>query len=147
VSPAPKAVVVDASTIAKWLPPLHTEPLAAQAEELLRQWMRSELEILVPDLMPIEVANALWKAVRRGRCTSEQAAAAMQILLEHELTVIPSRPLLSAALAIAVEHHRTVYDSIYLALAASSGAQLITADEKLVIALVGHYPVRWLGAL
>jgi predicted nucleic acid-binding protein len=147
VSPAPKAVVVDASTIAKWLPPLHTEPLAAQAEELLHQWMRSELEILVPDLMPIEVASVLWKAVRRGRSTREQAIAAMQILLEHELTVIPSRSLLSAALAIAVDHNRTVYDSIYLALAASSGAQLITADERLVNALAGHYSIRWLGAL
>jgi predicted nucleic acid-binding protein len=147
VRPASKAVVLDASTVAKWLPPLHTEPLAAQALELLQQWMRAELAILVPDLIFVEVANLLWKTVRKGRCTRDQATAAMQLLLEHELRVIPSHSLLDAALGIAVDDDRTVYDRIYVALAARSEAQLITADERLANALAGRYAVRWLGTL
>jgi len=145
VSAARPAVVVDASTAAKWLPPLHGEPLALQAQELLQRWMRAELDLIVPDLMFIEVGNALWKTVRKGGCTRAQAAAAMQLLREHELTVIPSQSLLDAALRIALDHNRTMYDSIYVALAASSRTQLVTADEKLANALAGYYPVRWLG--
>jgi predicted nucleic acid-binding protein len=51
------------------------------------------------------------------------------------------------ALAIAMTHGRTVYDSLYLALAVDSGADLVTADEKLVSALAKQFPVKWLGAI
>lgn len=40
---------------------------------------------------------------------------------------------------------RSVYESIYLALALETGGKLVTADEKLVNA--AGLPVIWLGAL
>ncbi len=42
---------------------------------------------------------------------------------------------------------RSVYDSIYLALAVESAGQLVTADERLVNAVAGRLPVIWLGAI
>ena len=141
------AAVLDASVVVKWLPPLDKEPLAERAKTLLLQWMNAELELFVPDLLAAEVANALWRAARQGRCTREQAKTALSLLMNHKLPVFPSEPLLSQALDIAVEQGRTVYDSIYVSLAKSINAELITADEKLANALAGRYPVRWLGSL
>jgi predicted nucleic acid-binding protein len=57
-----------------------------------------------------------------------------------------SRPLLPNAFAIATTFGRTVYDATDVALAVESGAPLVTADERLVNALEGRFPVRWLGA-
>jgi predicted nucleic acid-binding protein len=51
------------------------------------------------------------------------------------------------ALRIGIEYERTVYDSIYVALAVQSGRELVTADEKLANALAAYFPVKWLGAM
>ena len=58
----------------------------------------------------------------------------------------PSIDLLQLGLEIALAHDRTVYDSLYLALAVQSRSVVITADEKLANALAAHLPVKWLGS-
>jgi predicted nucleic acid-binding protein len=55
--------------------------------------------------------------------------------------------LLEQALQIAMACDRSFYDSLYVAVAVSAKAELITADERLVNALGSRFPVRWLGAL
>lgn len=141
-----RAFVVDSSVAAKWLPPLNTEPLASEARALLTDWTHGKIELSVPDLLLIEVANVLWKAARTGRCKPAEARSALKILVSYGLPVAPSATLLELALRIGVEYERTVYDSIYIALAVQSGRELITADEKLANALAAYFPVQWLGA-
>ena len=46
-----------------------------------------------------------------------------------------------------MSHDRTVYDSLYVALAVQSKSVMITADERLANALAAKLPVKWLGAL
>jgi predicted nucleic acid-binding protein len=58
-----------------------------------------------------------------------------------------SAGLLSSAFAIAFNFERSVYDSLYVALAVSSKAPLITADERLANTLAAHFPVKWLGSI
>jgi predicted nucleic acid-binding protein len=54
--------------------------------------------------------------------------------------------LLEDAYALAVQHQRTVYDTLYVALALREGCSFVTADEKLANALSSSVSsVVWLG--
>ena len=60
--------VVDASVAVKWIV---AEPLRDEALELVRQ-----NDVVVPDLLPVEVRNALVNRVRRRLATVEEARRA-----------------------------------------------------------------------
>ena len=140
-------VVVDASVAAKWCLPGGEEPLQEAALLLLRRYVRGEIRFVVPDLFWAELGNLLWKAVRQGRCAKGTAEMALRSLQDRKLPTISSFDLLDLAFGIAVAFDRTVYDSLYVALAVESRAQLITADQRLANALAARLPVKWLGAL
>ncbi len=142
-----KTIVVDASVAAKWCLPAKGEPLADEAFDLLERYVKGEVRFVVPDLFWAELANLLWKAVRQGRCTKTAAEAALAALQERELQTVSSRSLLDLAFGIATAFDRTVYDSLYVALAVELKARLITADERLANTLAAQLPVKWLGAL
>jgi predicted nucleic acid-binding protein len=141
------SVVVDASVAVKWCLPSLREELVAEAEELLASSRRDEIRFLVPDLFWVELANALWKAVRRREISADNAAAAISFVRDLDIATAPSRDLVPQALTLAVSYGRTVYDSLYVALAMQAKTDLITADERLANALAAHLPVKWLGAL
>lgn len=140
-------LVVDASVAGKWCLPPKDEPLSHEAAGLLRRYSAGEIRFVVPDLFWAELANLLWKAVRHGRCTKAAAGAALHTLQERKLPTVSAADLLGTAFAIACSFDRTVYDSLYVALAVHSKAQFVTADERLANALAAHLPVKWLGAL
>ncbi|MGH9818000.1 MAG: type II toxin-antitoxin system VapC family toxin [Candidatus Acidiferrales bacterium] len=140
-------LILDASVAAKWYLPARDEPLADEAFQLLRRYEEGEVRFAVPDLFWAESANLLWKAVSRGRCTKQFAETALRELQERALPTVSSLPLLNLAFAIASAFQRSVYDSLYIALAVHSKAQFITADERLANAVVAQLPVKWLGAL
>jgi len=139
--------VIDASVAAKWFLPAANEPLTDEALELLKQYANGRVRFVVPDLFWAEFANLLWKAVRHGRCTRRSAESAIAALKNRRLTTVPSQALVEQAFGIAVAFERTVYDSLYVALAVDLRGHLITADERLANALAAHLPVKWLGAL
>jgi predicted nucleic acid-binding protein len=59
---------------------------------------------------------------------------------------VPGEELLPDALEIAFAYDRSVYDSLYVALAIQFKTEMITADERLANALASRLPVKWLGA-
>ena len=114
-------LVVDASVVIKWfIPEVHSEAAARLLEV--------DATFSAPDLLIAELGNTLWKKVRRGELTAREASVIATTPLPIETVALP--PLLPAALAIALVSARTVYDSLYLALALALDAQLITADRK-----------------
>jgi predicted nucleic acid-binding protein len=139
-------LVVDASVAVKWCLPTQEEDLVPEAEDLLASCQREEIRFVVPDLFWVELGNALWKAVRRARISPEDAAAAFEFVRDLDIQTAPSSDLVPTALALAIRHGRTVYDSLYVALAMQSNYDLITADERLANALAARLPVKWLGA-
>ena len=138
--------VVDASVALKWCLPAHTEMFVPQAVDLLASYRRGDVQFLVPDLFWLELANALWKAVWKETIDHPGAGTAYAKVTDLEIPTIPSYELVPKALHLAVTHRRTVYDSLYVALAMQSRSVLITADERLANALAARFPVKWLGA-
>lgn len=138
-----RRLVIDASVAAKWS--LKDEHLIREAVALLDRYGRRELLLLVPDLFWAESGNILGNAVRRGRCTRDNAEAHMSSLKELSLITVPSQDLVEPALKIATHYNRTVYESIYIVLAVQSSAELVTADEKLANAVAAYLPAKWLG--
>jgi predicted nucleic acid-binding protein len=116
--------VVDASVAVKWLVP---ERLSAAAERILAM----EVELLAPDLLPIEAANALWKKTVRRELSARDADRALALLLRGPILLQPSGPLLPRALSLARRFRHPVYDCVYLALAERERASLVTADARL----------------
>jgi predicted nucleic acid-binding protein len=139
--------VIDASIAAKWFLPARGETLVEEASVLLTRYAQDKVRFLVPDLFWAEFANVLWKAARQGRCSKKVAAEAVTAMRERGLPTVPTPALMDDAFSIAAKFDRTVYDSLYVALAVVSKAQLVTADEKLANALAAYFPVKWLGSL
>ena len=140
-------VVVDVSVAVKWFLPENGEALVAEAAALLDRYDRKEIQFVVPDLFYVEIASAIWKAVRVGRVSRAFGDQALVLLTQREFTTVPSMKLLDGAFQIAADYGRTFYDSLYVALAVQIESQLITADERLAHALASHFPVKWLGAV
>jgi predicted nucleic acid-binding protein len=120
--------VVDASVGVKWFLP---EPGAADAARL----QAPAHELHIPDFFDLELANIFWKAVRQGRLTWPEADARLARLASLAIPRHPIGRLVGAAFDIAHTADRTVYDSLYVALATDLGATLVTADDRLVNAL------------
>ena len=124
-------LVVDASVAIKWYVP---EPGSVQATALLGAGHL----LLAPDLLIAEFGNILWKKIGRGELTALEAEAIVHGLVSASpVTLVESTTLLPGALDIALRFGRTVYDSLYLALAVTEGCRLITDDQRLDHALRG----------
>jgi predicted nucleic acid-binding protein len=86
----------------------------------------------------IEVTNALHVCTIKGRIVDTQAllnALMLQLPLLHD-----SAPLLPRALEIATLARRSVYDSLYIALAEREGCELVTADQRLYNSVKSQFP-------
>lgn len=119
----------DASLAAKWL--VNEEGTGA-AVALLEQWADREIAVAAPPLLLIEVTNALYKRIRRGELALSEAVALLRQLLELGIALESPEGLHQSSLELAEQLGLpATYDSYYLALAASLGCELWTADERL----------------
>ena len=118
-------LVVDTSVAIKWVVP---ETGSEEADSLLA----GEHALEAPDLLATEAANTLWKKSVRGELSARQAREALDVLLHGGLTWHPTSALLPRALDLARASRHPVYDCVYLALAESIDATLVSADEQLL---------------
>jgi predicted nucleic acid-binding protein len=142
-----KTFVLDASVAVKWAAPLAREPLTDESVRLFRSYTNGEVDFIVPDVFWAEIGNVLWKGTRQERWHKDEAEAIAEDMRSRDFKTVSSLTLLPEALRIAFAYGRAVYDSLYVALAVQSKTELITADERLVNAVAGRLPVKWLGAL
>jgi predicted nucleic acid-binding protein len=113
--------IIDTSVALKWYV---EESDSVLARPLL------QLDLVAPDVILVELANALWKKVRKGQIESSQANEALSHLA-GSVKLVPSPALVDEALNLAVEMLHPVYDCLFVALAREVRAPLITADERL----------------
>jgi predicted nucleic acid-binding protein len=115
-------LVVDASVVVPWLVP------EAASEAALRLRGR---ELIAPDLLFSEAANALWKKVGRGELTADEAETAAHLLGSAPLRIRAARDLLPRAVRLAVELAQPAHGCVYLALAEAEGVPLVSDDRRL----------------
>ena len=136
-----KITVVDASVVVQLY---FEEDHSSETERLFQQ----AEDLLAPDLIWSEAANVIWKRQRCGDLSQESATGIIDQVLSLPSRIHASVDLIPDALNLAMQLDRTVYDSLYLALAVKSKSVMVTADKRLVNSLAGsplkEY-VAWIG--
>jgi predicted nucleic acid-binding protein len=136
-----KGFVVDASVVAAAF-------FQEEHAEAARALLVSGRELQAPDLLPTEVANAIWKRHGRKEIDEIEARQLLTDCLRLPLKLAPSGDLVEPALQLALRAKRTVYDCLYLALAMRTSSVLVTGDLRLVHALAGgplEKHIAWIG--
>ena len=120
--------IVDASVVVKWFVPENHSGAA-------RRLLALPLEYIAPDLLFAETANTIWKKIRREELTAEEGQRLVVDIGQIAVATVPCRALAGDAHALANATGRTVYDSLYVALAVRLNTRAITADDRLEAAL------------
>ncbi len=125
-----KPLVIDASIVVKlFFEEEYSDLSAARIEATGR--------LIAPEFMWIEATNVVWKRLRRGELTLDQAMAIIEEMLRLPIETYPADDLIALALTLAADTGRTVYDCVYVALAVREGCTLLTGDQRLVNGLRG----------
>lgn len=119
--------VVDASVAVKWFV---EEEYSAQARSLLSE----DAVRRAPDFILVEFAHVALKLIRRRQLSPHDARAA-GAHLARLVTLHPASPLVRSAFEIGLMFDRSIYDSLYVALALRERCKLVTADRRLYNAL------------
>jgi predicted nucleic acid-binding protein len=129
--------VIDASVVVKWfVPEIHSDAA--------RRLLVMAHEYVAPDRLFSETAKTIWKKVRRKELTAEEGHQLVVDMGQIAVETVSCRALAEDAHALANATGRTVYDSMYVALAVRLNTRAITADDRLdaalkkIPALAGH---------
>jgi predicted nucleic acid-binding protein len=135
------SLVVDASVGLKWFLP---EPDSHLAVALLR----IEAGLLIPDFWLNEATNVLWRDVRRGHITPNEARQGLS-LLKRQIPATPTRDmnLHEVALEIGIVVNHSPYDTMYLAFAAAMGATAVVVADKRFVQDMQTHPDPTLAAI
>jgi predicted nucleic acid-binding protein len=132
-------IVVDASVATMWFA---SEAESAAAATLLD----GEDELIVPDLLYVETANALWKKQAIGEISIDIVEDCLVRLIALDLIVVSAKILLRAAFQLAARAHHPVHDCVYVVLAQQRQAVLATADKRLARLAMAQHVEIWTPA-
>jgi predicted nucleic acid-binding protein len=121
--------VIDTSIAMAWC----FEDEAAPATDAVLDRLRDD-QAVVPAIWPLEVANVLLVAERRGRLSEAQASRFLELLAQLPINVDTSPTDVAGIVATGRRHTLSSYDASYLLLAERLGATLATLDKPLATA-------------
>jgi predicted nucleic acid-binding protein len=124
----PETFVLDCSVAAKWVLP---EPGRAPALELYRRYASGEILLIAPDLLLAELASLVAKRNRRKLMSAERAYQAFALMTRYGPRLFDMRPRLARALEMSLRHQLSLWDCVYLALAAEHDCPVLTSDQRL----------------
>ncbi len=86
-------------------------------------------EIISPDVLPFEIANALTAMLKKRRLTKEEIIIAWELI--QRIPVDLRQTNIKSALGIAIEHNIYAYDAFFLECAVNLRSPLLTLDIPL----------------
>ena len=104
----------------------------------------ADAELHVPPLCDVEVASALRRLVLRRELVLERASEALASYADLPLERGDHGPLLFRVLAL--RENFSAFDAVYVALAESRDAALVTADDRLARAVRAHLSLELVEA-
>lgn len=120
-------VVVDTSIAYKWVREEDTRHLSL---ELLYNFLSGKEQVIVPDLLLYELANALSSKTELNLKDIEEA---WSLFIDLNVSIFTPTPLfLKKCLRFAKKYQVTIYDAAYAVLAKEKKCDLITADSQFV---------------
>ena len=119
-------LVIDSSVVVKWFD--EREQDSGSALRLLEEFIRGDLQLIVPDLLFYEVGNVFLKKWPQEPFKMQKS---LKKLWRLPWLLMPLRDsLLNRTLEVADQCGITFYDGLFLVTAENSGVPLVTADEK-----------------
>ena len=125
-------IVIDSSALIK---PLITEKNSEHAIEIFESATSKGEQLLAPDIIFSETMNGLWKhnvLLKDINDKKLEIARESLVLVYADLEISKATELAEKAIKIGMKHKITFYDSLYVALSISAGAQLFTFDKYLI---------------
>ncbi len=116
--------VVDASVAAKWF----TEEEYAETALTL---LDGNHQLHAPDFFMLEMDNIVCKWIRRGIITEAEGNEVRSTLSQLPIQKHPFKTLQESAYLMANRTGSTIYDCLYVVLAALLKGRLVTADRQL----------------
>lgn len=123
-----RRAVVDASVAVKWHLP--DELHAQHAQALLADYRDGRVELLAPDHIRHEVANAINVAVLTNRLSPAQGATAIDEFLAWQIQFVRDDDLVVLGYGYAQRYGCAYYDALYLALADRTACPFVRADRR-----------------
>lgn len=122
-----KRFVVDNSVVMAWA--LDEEDAYSDAV----MGLMGKAEILAPGIWPLEAANAILTAVRRGRLSVSDGARLKALVEAMPITIVSETParVFGEVFAVGLSSGLSIYDASYLGLAMREGLPLATVDTAL----------------
>jgi predicted nucleic acid-binding protein len=134
-------MIVDASVILRAFFP---DEAQVKAQALVRDHVAGRVQLKAPALLPYELGNAVLKAERRGRISSEQSAQIIDALRGLNIEIFPLE--WGEMLPQARRFQCSAYDAAYLVLAERLSEPLVTGAERLYNAVQSHLDwVQWIS--
>ena len=121
------AALLDTSVVVKWF---ILEEDSERATSLRQAHVRDELALHAPDILLVELANALrYSPV----ASAGEIPEALQQIFDLDIAVVRfDLDILVSAVSLGLERDLAVYDAYFLALARALEMPLITADRRML---------------
>lgn len=116
--------VVDASVAAKWF-------IEEEHGEAALSVLDKNNQLHAPDFLLMEMDSIICKWIRRGAVSPQEGIDVRDALRRYPIQRHSFMPFLDSAFAIANQTGKSIYDCLYIALAALLKGRMVTADRRL----------------
>lgn len=122
-------IVLDASIGVKWFK-YENESNTSLTNKLLQQQFQNEIEIIVPDIFFFEIINTLLS--KKYLNVDDIYSASESLHLMNMKVISPNKKIIDTSISIVGRTKLTFYDSLYISVAISEQALLLTEDKEIL---------------